>query len=135
MDSLGNVLTKIRNAYAVHQTETTVPLAKLNAAVLRVLAREGYITAVTEEKVDEQNRSQLKVVLKYVNRLPALARVRRLSKPGRRVYANAGNFPRPKGGYGTIVVSTNQGIFSSTEAKKRGLGGELLCEVIRGEGQ
>ena len=135
MDSLGNVLTKIRNAYAVRLTETTAPVAKLNEAVLRVLVREGYLSSVSVEKTDEKSRSYLKIVLKYVDQIPALSRIRRLSTPGRRVYTGAASIPRPKNGYGTIIVSTHQGVLSAYEARRLGLGGELLCEVIRGEGQ
>lgn len=135
MDTLGNVLTKIRNASAVGQAETTAPLAKLTKAVLEVLVREGFLSEVTEELAEPGQRGQLRIGLKYVDRLPAILRVRRLSKPGRRVYAGAHQLPRPKGGYGTLILSTSAGIITAREAKKRNLGGELLCEVIRGEGQ
>ena len=135
MDTLGNVLTKIRNAYAVKQAETTAPIAKLNGAVLKVLVREGYLQSVSSEKTDETTRPYFNIVLKYIDHTPAVARIRRLSKPGRRLYAPAERIPRPKGGYGTIIVSTNEGVLADHEAKKRGVGGELLCEVIRGEGQ
>ncbi|MEK7460859.1 MAG: 30S ribosomal protein S8 [Patescibacteria group bacterium] len=134
MDTLANLLTKVRNAYAVAKEEITAPVSKSNLAVLKVLVREGYLSSVTIEPGTEEAREHLKIVLKYDHRTPVVGRIRRLSKPGRRVYASVSQIPRPKGGYGTIILSTPEGILADRDAKKLGIGGELICEVIRGEG-
>lgn len=132
MDTLGNIFTKIRNAYRVGKPSVSAPLSKLNMAVLRVLAKEGYVGAVTTAENPATGRTEIMIDLKYVNRQPAIGRIRRVSKPGRRVYSGVTKLPRPKGGFGTILVSTPAGIVTAAQAHKQNIGGEVLCEIIRG---
>jgi small subunit ribosomal protein S8 len=92
-----------------------------------ILAREGYIGEV---KIDDAAPfKQIVITLKYVGKLPAVTDVRRLSKPGRRVYAPAGQIPKALGGYGITIVSTNKGILTDKEARQQNVGGELICQV------
>lgn len=132
MDPLANLFTKIRNAYSVRQEEITAPLSKVARAVSDVLKKEGYVSTV-ESRVEEGKRPLLVMRLKYdAETTPAVERIRRVSKPGRRIYVPSDRIPRPIGGIGTIILSTPMGILSGNEAKRRGVGGEVLCEIIRG---
>lgn len=133
MDPVGNLLTKIRNASAIRAERVEAPLSHLTKTVLKVLKRERYVTDVIEVKEPETGKTRLAITLRYVHGQPAITRVRRLSKPGRRVYAGVAEIPRPVGGRGTIVLSTTKGVMTDREAKKQGIGGEVLFEVIRGE--
>ena len=133
MDPLANMLTKIRNGYQARQERVFVPASKLCHAVATVLSTEGYLTKVFAEEVDK--RAVLNLGLRYSKEIPTVERVRRISRPGRRTYVGADSIPRIAGGFGTIILSTSSGVMTGAEAKKRGLGGEVLCEVVRGAQQ
>lgn len=132
MDTLGNILTKIRNGYAVRKESVLVPLSKLNLAVTSLLKKEGYLSAVKEIADPASGHQVLELTLRYNQKEPAIERIRRVSRPGRRVYVGASQIPRPKNGFGTMILSTPAGVVTGTEATKRNMGGEVLCEVIRG---
>ena len=119
MDSISNFLTSIRNAEMASHREVTVPLYKATQAIAAVLEKKGYITSVTlEEKT-------MTIGLKYQIR----HHYNRISKPGRRVYTSVQEIPKVSGGFGIVILSTPEGVISGDEAKKRNLGGEVLCEV------
>ena len=129
-DPVADMLTRIRNAnQALHKT-VTMPSSKLKEEIAKVLASEGYVDGY-DIAVAEPGK-ELTIRLKYVgkgNRERVLQGVKRLSSPGRRIYKGADALPRSQGGLGTVVISTSQGLLSDREARKRRLGGELMCEV------
>jgi small subunit ribosomal protein S8 len=127
-DPISDMLTRMRNAnQALHET-VTMPSSKLKEEVAKIFAAEGYIEGY-EIKASGVKRD-LELKLKYLpDRSRVISGLRRLSKPGRRVYRGADELPRVKGGLGVAVVSTSQGLLTDREARRRRLGGEILCEV------
>lgn len=126
-DPLSDMLVRLRNAGKAQHPDCAVPASKLKAAVADVLRKEGYIRDFAVE--GEGPARQLRIGLKYQQRRPVIAGLRRVSKPSRRVYVGAQDIPRVMGGLGVVVLSTPQGIMSGAEARKRGVGGEVLCCV------
>jgi small subunit ribosomal protein S8 len=127
-DPIADMLTRIRNAVAVGHERVTMPSSKLKESLAKVLTAEGFVDRY--EVKSEGPRSELTVVLRYgARRTPALQGVKRISKPGHRVYRGASELPRVQGGLGVAVVSTSQGLLPDREARRRRLGGEIVCEV------
>ena len=128
-DPIADMLTRIRNAnVAMHET-VRMPSSKLKEALATVLTREGYIAGWTV-KDDDPPRRTLEITMKYSpERTRTISGVRRISKPGLRVYEAADKLPRVLGGLGVAVVSTSQGLMTDREARKRRVGGEILCYV------
>jgi small subunit ribosomal protein S8 len=127
-DPIADMLTRIRNAGTARRSETVMPSSKMLVAIARILEQEGYIAGwdVREEKP----YNKLIVYLKYgSDRTHAIRNLKRVSKPGLRVYAGKGEIPRVRNGLGIAIVSTSQGIVSGQEARRRGIGGEVLCTV------
>ena len=127
-DPIADMLTRIRNAnQALHET-VVMPSSKLKEEVAKVLAAEGYIEGY--EVKPSGIKRELELRLKYLpDRSRVIKGLRRVSKPGGRVYKGAGDLPRVQGGLGVVVISTSQGLLTDSEARRRRLGGELLCEV------
>lgn len=125
-DTLADMFTRIRNAQMAKKTAVTMPSSKLKQAIAGVLASEGYIAGF---KVGEGTKPVLTVELKYFEGRPVIETIKRLSRPGLRIYKNANELPKVKGGLGVVIVSTNQGIMTDRAARKANVGGELLCEV------
>ncbi len=131
MDTIGNMLTKIRNAYRAHHTEVSLPISSMNQSIIDVLVNEHYLKTA---KITSQNkRSFLTAELIYQDHQPAIASIRRVSTPGRRVYTPVKRLPKPKQGIGTIILSTPKGVMTARAAREANTGGEVLCEVIRGD--
>ena len=129
-DPIADMLTRIRNANVARHDVVRMPSSKLKEALAGILLREGYIAAF--RVVDEQERpgSTLEVTMKYSpDRSTTISGLRRVSKPGLRVYMRADKMPRVLGGLGVAVVSTSQGLMTDREARKRRVGGEVLCYV------
>lgn len=124
-DPIADMLTRIRNAQLAGQREVLVPYAKLKYALAQVLEREGWITGLA---VLEQN-TKLKLLLKYDQGQPVIGALKRISKPGRRVYVGRHDLPHVMNGLGTAIVSTPKGLMTSAEARKAKLGGEVVCEI------
>lgn len=130
-DPIADMLTRIRNASDVRHERVDIPLSKMKVAIATVLRQEGYIRDFELAK-DGAGHGLLRVHLKYVrsqDRPQAITGIRRISRPGLRVYAKRDQVPRVLGGLGVAVVSTSQGIFTDREARKRNLGGEVLLYV------
>ena len=122
------MLTRIRNAVAVGHERVSMPASKLKANIAQILVDEGFIDRF--EVTQDGHRSQLELVLRYGDRRrPVILGLKRVSRPGHRVYAGAKEIPRVQGGLGVAVVSTSQGVMPDREARKRSLGGEIVCEV------
>ena len=127
-DPLGDLLARIRNAYQAGHAELACPSSQMKLAVARVLVDEGFLASADVEAVD--GKPQLQSRLRYgSDGRPILDGMRRVSRPGRRVYVAAKEIPRVRSGLGTAVLSTNRGVLSDRSARAESLGGELLCEV------
>ncbi|MDR2737774.1 MAG: 30S ribosomal protein S8 [Puniceicoccales bacterium] len=129
MDVVGDFITVLRNASSASKASCSVQWSALRAGIAGILKDGGYIKDFAREQ-DGNGHSVLKVFLKYVNGVPAVTEIGRIGSPGRRRYAAKNEIPSILGGIGECVVSTSSGIFSGREAKKRGLGGELMCYVL-----
>ena len=127
-DPVADLLTRIRNANLSAKDELLVPASKMSRAICTILEREGYISGVSSEDAD--GFPALKVSLKYgKNRERTISGLRRVSKPGRRVYAKRDALPRVLGGLGIAILSTSRGLMTDREASKQRLGGEVLAYV------
>ena len=127
-DPIADMLTRIRNALTIKQETVMIPVSNMKVALADILLREGYIKSY--KIVKEGNFDSIKVVLKYTaERKSVISGLKRISKPGLRVYAGKDELPRVLDGLGIAVVSTSGGIMTDKEARKAGLGGEVLCFV------
>ena len=126
-DPLGDMLTRIRNGQAAQKTTVTSPASRLRVNVLEVLAREGYIRGYNR---DEGVKGALSIELKYHNGTPVIRQLRRVSRPGRRVYSGVKDLPHVYNGLGIAILSTPRGVMSDTEAREAHVGGEVLCTVF-----
>ena len=129
-DPIADMLTRLRNANLAFHDEVLMPSSKLKEALAGILEREGYISGFAVEDDDARPGRQLKVVLKYTpDRKRTISGLKRVSKPGLRVYSKSDTVPRVLGGMGISILSTNQGLMTDREARKRRVGGEVLCQV------
>lgn len=125
-DPISDMLTRIRNANQALLPVVDIPHSRLKESIAGILKREGYIT---DFAVEGQARRSIKVRLKYQGKKSIIEGMRRVSTPGLRHYVGAGEIPRVRGGLGVAVVSTSEGVMTGTQARKKNLGGELLCYV------
>ena len=127
-DPIADMLTRIRNANSAHKDQVSMPYSKLKATIADILKAEGYIASWTSE--DAEVGKTLTIDLKYgPNRERSIAGVRRVSKPGLRVYAKSTNLPRVLGGLGVAIISTSSGLLTDRQAADKGVGGEVLAYV------
>ena len=127
-DPVADMLTRIRNANLAYKDDLLVPASSLNEAVLKILVAEGYVGGY--EREGEGVHQAFRVGLKYgVKRERTITGLRRISKPGRRVYTSRDRLPRVMGGLGIAILSTSQGVITDREAARRGIGGEVLAHV------
>lgn len=122
-DPIADMLTRIRNAHLALHKEVSVPRSKMKEALAVILKQEGYVDDVT---VDDRN---INIQLKYVKGKPAIEGLKRMSKPGRRVYVGTHDIPRVQNGLGICILSTSRGVIDGTTAHQTKVGGELLCEI------
>jgi small subunit ribosomal protein S8 len=123
-DPVADLLTRVRNGAAARHETVSVPTSRMKAEVARILRDEGFISGY-----DQPNARELVLRMKYIGKLPAVAGLRRISKPGLRVYARKSEMPRVLGGLGVAIVSTSSGLMTGREAERKGLGGEVLAYV------
>ncbi|SEN89689.1 SSU ribosomal protein S8P [Gemmobacter aquatilis] len=128
-DPLGDMLTRIRNAQLRGKSTVATPASKLRAWVLDVLADEGYIRGY-ERATTENGQGELVISLKYFEGTPVIREVKRVSKPGRRVYMGVKDIPSVRNGLGISIVSTPKGVMSDAAARSANVGGEVLCTVF-----
>ena len=127
-DPIADVLTRIRNAYMAFHETLNVPHSRTREAVVKILREEGYIAGYSVE--EGKPFKSISITLKYVgDREPAIKKLRRVSKPGRRVYVRKSEIPSVLGGLGINILSTSKGVLTGKMAREVGVGGELLCEV------
>lgn len=128
-DPISDLLTRIRNAGMARNEELSVPSSKVLVAIARILEEEGYIAGYEVNERRPQN--VLKIQLRYSDdHQPTIRELKRVSKPGLRVYAGKNEIPRVKSGLGIAIVSTPEGVLTGYEARRRGIGGEVLCTVF-----
>ena len=129
-DPIADMLTRLRNANQAYHDKVAMPYSKIKANIAEVLKAEGYVSSWVVEDPEEAPGKTLVVELKYgPHRERSLAGIRRVSKPGLRVYTQADRVPRVLGGLGVAVLSTSQGLLTDREARQRRVGGEVLCYV------
>ena len=125
-DPISDFLCRLRNASQALHPDVVIPHSRLKENLAQVLKREGYVAVVYVEGTGKKN---IRLKLKYTGRKSVIEGLRRLSSPGRRVYAACGEIPKVRGGLGVVVLTTSAGVVTDREARKRNLGGELICSV------
>ena len=130
-DPVADMLTRIRNAITAGHRRVDIPASKTKRALADVLLKQGFIQGMQD--IDDGPQGSVRVALKYYERdgksTGVIEGIRRVSKPGRRVYANKDSIPKVRGGYGIAILSTNQGIMTDHQCRRNGVGGEILCEI------
>ena len=129
VDPIGDMLTRIRNGQMRSLNKISIPFSVFRSKILEVLKKEGYIINFVIDK-GEENKKLLLVDLKYYEGQPVIREIKRISKPGRRVYSRATSIPRVHNGLGLAILSTSKGVMSDSEAIKNNLGGEIICRVF-----
>ncbi|HEY3496876.1 MAG TPA: 30S ribosomal protein S8 [Polyangiaceae bacterium] len=129
-DPISDMLARIRNAALARHELTRLPASRVKHSIANLLKNEGYVSDVREEEWGPEKHRTLTIVLKYVgDRECAFHGIRRVSRPGRRVYVRHDQIPRVLSGLGVSILSTSQGVMTDKEARRRKVGGELICEV------
>ena len=128
-DALSDMLARIKNAHQAKKSHTSCFKSKLNLNVLSVLKEEGYIRNFEDYEV-RKGINSIKIELKYFNGTPVIKKIKRVSKPGIRVYSKISDLPKTYGGLGISILSTSQGVMSDNKARQKNVGGEVLCEVF-----
>ena len=127
-DPIADMLTRIRNANTVGHETVEIPASKMKKAIAEILKEEGYITDF--DVIEDDKQGMIKVTMKYgANKERVISGIKKISKPGLKVYAKANDVPKVLGGLGIAIISTSKGIVSDKEARKLGVGGEVLCYV------
>ena len=129
VDPIGDMFTRIRNGQMRSLSEIEIPSSNFRLKILEVLKNEGFISNYYLEK-KENNKKSLMVNLKYYEGVPVIREIKRISKPGRRVYSRANSIPRIQNGLGLAIISTTKGVMSDVEARKNNVGGEIICRVF-----
>ena len=128
-DPIGDMFTRIRNGQLRFLNSIEIPSSNFRRNILEILKREGYINDYFIEKNDN-NKITLKITLKYYEGDPVITEIKRISKPGRRVYSRATSIPKVMNGLGLAILSTPKGVMSDTDARKNNVGGEIICRVF-----
>ena len=126
-DPIADMLTRIRNAILARHTRVLIPASKMKLAIARILKEEGYIKDF--DLLKDNPQGTLRISLKYVDKRPVLTQLKRVSRPGLRVYTKRDDIPRVRGGIGTSIISTPQGLMTGRRAYQLGLGGEVVCYI------
>jgi small subunit ribosomal protein S8 len=127
-DPIADMLTRIRNGLMVYKESVEVPASKFKEQIAELLVREGYLKGL--ERIEVEGKPYLRLILKYgPRREKVIQHIQRVSRPGRRVYVNAENVPVVRRGLGTAIISTSKGVLVDREARRLGVGGEVICEV------
>ncbi len=126
-DTIADMLTRIRNAQSMKKPFVAMPSSKMKVSVAEVLKNEGYVIDYQVEEND--GKAQLTVALKYYEGMPVISSIKRVSKPGLRIYKKVGELPKVLGGLGVAIVSTPKGVMTDRAARAAGVGGEVICFV------
>ncbi|MEP1442552.1 MAG: 30S ribosomal protein S8 [Hyphomicrobiales bacterium] len=128
-DPLGDMLTRIRNAQMREKSSVVTPASRLRANVLEVLQSEGFIRGYSQAEY-AAGKSEITIELKYFDGEPVIREIKRISKPGRRVYSSVKNIPTVSNGLGVSILSTPKGVMSDSRAREENVGGEILCQIF-----
>src|SRR5260221_13718688 len=126
-DPIADMLTRVRNAIMARHTRVLIPASKMKVAIAAILKEEGYIRDY--DVVNDNPQGTLRISLRYVEKRPVLTQIKRVSKPGLRVYTKRADIPRVRGGLGIAILSTPQGLMTGQRAFREGFGGEVVCYV------
>jgi len=127
-DSIGDMLTRIRNGATARLETVDIPSSRVKHDIAKILLDEGYISKI--ESLTKRNKKIIRVTLKYNQKKASIiSSIKRVSTPGRRVYSGKSEIPRIKSGFGTVILSTSKGIITDSQARKLGVGGEVLCYI------
>ena len=126
-DPIGDMLARIKNAQVRNHSKVSLPSSKFKAKIADVLKSEGYII---DYKINEENKPLIEINLKYNSGNPVINTIERISKPGRRIFSSASSLPKINNGLGIAIVSTPQGVMTDVDARKKKLGGEIICKVF-----
>lgn len=126
-DQIADMLTRIRNAQRAEKREVAMPASKLKLAIAQLLYKHNYIDEVSI--FTEGNKKFLRVGLRYVDNAPAIQEIRRVSRQGQRIYVGKNEIPTVRNGHGLAIISTSKGVMSNKDARKEGVGGEVICEL------
>ncbi len=127
MDTISNMFTTIMNAQNINKPDTLTPFSNIKMSILRILKDDDYIREY--KKIENEGKGYIKIVLNYQENKPAISKITRVSKPGRRIYIKNNQIPKVLNGFGIAILSTPKGILSGSDAKKSGIGGELIAEI------
>lgn len=126
-DPIADMLTRIRNGQIAKHDSVTLPASNTKKAIAKILLAEGYVKAV--DYIDDGLQGSIKITLKYMGKTPVIAGLKRISKPGLRVYARCEELPKVLGGLGIAIISTSKGLMTDKEARKNAIGGEVLAYI------
>jgi len=126
-DPIADMLNRIKNAQAVGNPTVEFPFSNFKSEVVKVLEKHGFVEKA--EKKGKKAKKTIEVTLKYNNKVPAISGLKKVSKPGQRIYLDSKKIKRVKDGYGLAIVSTSKGLMTDQEARKQKIGGEVLCEI------
>ena len=126
-DTLADMFTRIRNAQMATKTAVSMPSSKMKASVAKVLQEEGYISGYS---VNDSDKPELTIELKYFEGKPVIEEIKRASRPGLRLYKGAEDLPKVRGGLGVSIISTSKGVMTDQAARAAGVGGEVICTVF-----
>ena len=129
IDPIGDMISRIRNAQMRSLSKVKIPNSKFRVKILEILKKEGYISNY-KTLSEEEDKNTLSVDLKYDNGLPVIKEIKRISKPGRRIYARADSIPKIQNGLGLAIVSTSKGVMTDNDARNQNIGGEIICRVF-----
>lgn len=127
VDPITDMLNRIGNAQAVGKATVDIPFSNLKYEIAKILEKAGFIEKI--EKKGKKIKRSIEITLKYANKIPAISGLKRISKPGQRIYLPSQKIKKVKGGYGIAIISTSRGLMTGKEARKQKLGGEVLCEI------
>ena len=127
MDQITDMLNRIRNAQAVLHPKVEVLFSNLKYEIAKILEKQGFVEKVI--KSGKKTKKTIEITLKYEDKVPVISGLKRISKPGQRIYLPAKKIRRVRGGYGIAIISTSKGLMIGKEARKQKLGGEILCEI------
>ena len=126
-DPIGDMLARIKNAQVRNHSKVSLPSSKFKSKIADVLKAEGYII---DYKINDDKKPSIEINLKYNSGNPVINTIERISKPGRRIFSSAGSLPKINNGLGIAIVSTPQGVMTDVDARKKKLGGEIICKVF-----
>ena len=126
-DPITDMLNRIKNAQVVLHPEVSIPFSKLKYEIAKILERQGFIEKI--EKKGKKTRKTIEITLKYIDKAPAISSLKRISKPGQRIYNSRREIKRVRSGYGITIISTPKGLMTNKEARRQKIGGEVICEI------